>query len=755
MIDQEKRPPSSLPPLFIRRRSLMWQLPLGLTVALAVLLAALVASGWPGEAQAQTPTPTVSWAVAEMSQSEQGAPHDINITVNVSPAPTTAITVPFTVGSKGTATRGPTADWGMAAPNSFTVAANATSASRTLTVRADTFNEGDETIILNLSPGTGYVLGSQTKFKLTILDDDVKPTTPRMSFFNDVHWMEEYAGSRYPTTVMDPVPDPAVNIYWLVDTNASTATMNVDYELRNLSSGPTLTDEAGVYRFSANPSCRVDSFGRPVTRGGTLKNDCGDDGYAKFTVAVMNDSVRESTESVVFKLINGPGYALGDDVDFTLMICDDERGVQAAIATCNAGRGDTTPPPVILPTATPPPGSTPTATPPPGATATPRPDATPTPTATPSPARPPAERVTRTIDGNDVMGCQVDGGTFHPLYTLPTTYDDGWILRADCTWEDPNPNPTPTPIPGRPTLEPRTVTIGDDSVLGCQVVGGAFYPNTSLPKMFDDGWTITTACTWMAPTTVRATPTPRPSVRPTATPRPGVRPTATPTTTAPVPPTEPGTGGGETGGITPNAGWNVYVPPLDQGTTRFVSLANAFIIAEGVAAPTYTVTSNPTRIVGGLMTGTMLRVSALEMGRTLVIVTARSGEHSAWQTFWVRVNPRYAGPDQWTPPAIPTATPPSVPTPSATPTATPRPVATATPPLPDPTPTPEPEPTATATPEPTPTPPVAPVDPTATPVVEDGGAGIGTFLVGLFILLLLGIGAYLLLRRRMAQRTTS
>ena len=149
-------------------------------------------------------------------------------------------------------------------------------------------------------------------------------------------------------------------------------------------------------------------------------------------------------------------------------------------------------------------------------------------------------------------------------------------------------------------------------------------------------------------------------------------------------------------------------------------------------------------IVRATIQGSNVRLVGLAEGRATVTGMLDGGGN---YTITVRVSGQ---PPVDTPTPEPTAT--LVPTAEPEPTATPTPRPTATPrPVPTNTPTPEPEPTATPEPEPTAVPPTAtsaPPPPTATPEPEEGGIGIGAIIGGLVVLVLLGIGAYFLLRRR-------
>ena len=180
---------------------------------------------------------------------------------------------------------------------------------------------------------------------------------------------------------------------------------------------------------------------------------------------------------------------------------------------------------------------------------------------------------------------------------------------------------------------------------------------------------------------------------------------------------------------------------------RSVNLSDKFTAPAG-ADLSYKATVARTGIVRPSIQGSNVRLVGLEEGRTEVTVTATdSNGNTVAQTFTVRVSGLIPVEPTNTPrPPTATPTPILVPTvhPSPTPTNTP------VPPIPTNTPTPEPtvgpEPTAEPTVAPTNTPVVA--EPTSPPEPDGGGIGIGGIMIGLIALVLLGILAFFLLRRR-------
>ncbi|MCP3914897.1 MAG: hypothetical protein GY711_04960 [bacterium] len=110
--------------------------------------------------------PSTQFPGALAQRSEDAA--TVEALVTLSQATGSDVGIPFTVG--GTALPGADFDLGTTSP--LVIPAGATSAAIELTLLDDTEIEGTERVTLALDPPTGAVLGSQTVYELTILDND-------------------------------------------------------------------------------------------------------------------------------------------------------------------------------------------------------------------------------------------------------------------------------------------------------------------------------------------------------------------------------------------------------------------------------------------------------------------------------------------------------------------------------------------------------------------------------------------------------
>ncbi|GAB3223805.1 hypothetical protein GCM10027423_59200 [Spirosoma arcticum] len=119
------------------------------------------------------PVPTVSIAATDATGAEAGAGSDpITFTVSRTGAATDPLTVTYTVG--GTATNG--TDYTPALTGTLTLTANQASADITLAPTDDLIFDPGETIILSLTDGPAYDLGTASA-TVTITDNDVAPAT--------------------------------------------------------------------------------------------------------------------------------------------------------------------------------------------------------------------------------------------------------------------------------------------------------------------------------------------------------------------------------------------------------------------------------------------------------------------------------------------------------------------------------------------------------------------------------------------------
>ncbi len=213
--------------------------------------------------------PVASFAVASFTTNEGSGTY--NVVVDLSPVPTTATTISYTVA--GTATPG--ADY-TALTGTVVASASASSVEIPVTITEDSTQEGSETVILILGTGTGYTVGSDRVHTLTITDNDL-PDLPVASFAADTSMANEGSGTHNVVVNLSPVPTANTTISYTVDVVASTATPGDDYT--------TLT---GTVVASASASS------------------------VNIPVAITDDSTQqEGSETVILNLTAGSGYTVG------------------------------------------------------------------------------------------------------------------------------------------------------------------------------------------------------------------------------------------------------------------------------------------------------------------------------------------------------------------------------------------------------------------------------------------------------------
>ena len=221
--------------------------------------------------------PRVSFATASQSVAEGSGTRDV--VVNLRPAPTSDLTVSYTVG--GTATAG--ADFTITNSGTVTVPAGATTATIPVTIVDDGVDDGGETVVLTLSGGGGYGVGARDTHTLYI--DPV----PAVAFPFPLGTIYESGGTYRVPVRLSPAPSSALALSYTVE---GTASSGVDY--KPLSG--TVTAPAGA--------TTVDI---PVT--------------------VIDDYFEDSGETVRLKLADGSGYAVGSESGtFDLYIFNHESG---------------------------------------------------------------------------------------------------------------------------------------------------------------------------------------------------------------------------------------------------------------------------------------------------------------------------------------------------------------------------------------------------------------------------------------------
>ena len=250
----------------------------------------------------EVPQPTMSFATESHTAGEGAGTHDVEVTLN--PAPTSDITLAYTVG--GTATPG--SDFTIANSGTLSVPKGAATATIPVTIIDDSAQEGDETVVLTLNGSAGYGVGNPATHTLTIRDDDA----PTVSFATGSHTAFEGAGTHDVEVTLNKAQTSDITVKYTV---GGTAMSGSDF---TIASSGTLS----------------------VPRGTTT---------ATIPVTIIDDSVKEDNETVVLTLIDGAGYSV-DGSTHTLTIADNEgpSAVSFASGTYRASEGDDLQPELLL-----------------------------------------------------------------------------------------------------------------------------------------------------------------------------------------------------------------------------------------------------------------------------------------------------------------------------------------------------------------------------------------------------------------------
>ena len=234
---------------------------------------------------------TASFAAGSSSAAESaGSTH--NVTVNLSQAaPSGGLTLFYNVA--GTATAGSEDDFTIQGSGSVTIAAGETSADIPVAINDDSVDDDNETVILTLTDGRGYTLGTTTVHTLTITENDGQPpppTTPEASFASASSSVGESAGTRNVTVNFSSVaPSSGLTLGYSV-TGSATAGSGNDFTIQG--SG-TLSVAAGA-------------------------------NTATIPVVINDDSTQENAETVILTLTSGTDYTLGSTTVHTLTITDND-----------------------------------------------------------------------------------------------------------------------------------------------------------------------------------------------------------------------------------------------------------------------------------------------------------------------------------------------------------------------------------------------------------------------------------------------
>ena len=170
---------------------------------------------------------SASFALASSSADEDAGTH--NVTVNLSQAaPAGGLTISYSV--TGTATAGSGSDFTIQNSGSLSIAAGATSANIPVALLDDSAEESTETVILTLTGGTGYTLGSATTHTLTITDND-GITAANLNPSSNTNTLPEGAAITLSAAFTFEKQLPPGGVATLPLTIGGTATLGTDYRL--------------------------------------------------------------------------------------------------------------------------------------------------------------------------------------------------------------------------------------------------------------------------------------------------------------------------------------------------------------------------------------------------------------------------------------------------------------------------------------------------------------------------------------------
>ena len=258
--------------------------------------------------------PAARFAAASSSAAEDAGTR--NVTVNFSTAPQSAVTLTYAV--TGTAT--PDTDY-TALSGSVAVSANAASVNIPVTILDDAADESNETVVLTLTGGAGYTVGSPAVHTLTIGDNDgSRPPgpgpgpepdpDPRAGFASAASNETESAGAVEVAVTLDRAPAADLDLSYTIDGTAA---------------------RGGTGGGSGGGSASGGGAGNAdyrISGAGTLTVSAGETD-AVIAITIRDDVRHEADETVVLTLEDGDGYDLGSTTTHTLTITDDDAAPTA------------------------------------------------------------------------------------------------------------------------------------------------------------------------------------------------------------------------------------------------------------------------------------------------------------------------------------------------------------------------------------------------------------------------------------------
>ena len=159
-------------------------------------------------AVADDDVPVVAFASASSGAGEAAGTR--NVTLDLDPAPGAGITLYYSVG--GAATEGSGNDFTIESSGTVSVAAGAATATIPIAIVDDASDENAETVVLTLTDGTGYTLGSTKVHTLTITDDDAAVVPPGVTVSTDALGLAEGGAAGSYTVVLASKPTADVTV---------------------------------------------------------------------------------------------------------------------------------------------------------------------------------------------------------------------------------------------------------------------------------------------------------------------------------------------------------------------------------------------------------------------------------------------------------------------------------------------------------------------------------------------------------------
>ncbi len=221
--------------------------------------------------------PTASFARASSSAGEGAGTR--NVAVSLSSAPPSTIRLSYAVSGSAT----PGADYA-ALPGAVSVSSGATSVNIPVRITDDAADEAAETLVLTLTGGSGYTVGSRSAHTLTITDND--DPLPTASFASASSSAGEGAGTRNVAVSLSPAPSSGIRLRYSV---------------------------SGMARAGADYAALSGTVS--VSGGATSVN---------IPVAIIDDGDDEGAEAVVLTLASGSGYVVGSPNVHMLTITDND-----------------------------------------------------------------------------------------------------------------------------------------------------------------------------------------------------------------------------------------------------------------------------------------------------------------------------------------------------------------------------------------------------------------------------------------------